>query len=356
MSPIIEVEELLALTGRSQVLLFDAGNGAAARANYEKEHLRGAIFVDMDTELSGPKNDISVGGRHPLPDKDAFAATLTRLGVSKNSHIVIYDDKNGANAAARFWWMLKAAGHENVQVLNGGFQEAKKMGFPMESGLGFEAKKTAGVAEISPIGLLTSTSVTSTKNASTDSPIMGEAGSSSGQQASESTESGELTQISAIPEAMDEGSSATDTSTKQPYTIHDWKLPLAHIDEVEAAAKAEGRIVIDVRSKERYDGITEPLDPVAGHIPGAINIPFTENLDNDGLFIQAQELRQKYSAATHEMKSSDIIVHCGSGVTACHTILAMAYAGFDIPKLYVGSWSEWCRSGKNIGTNHLKHR
>jgi thiosulfate/3-mercaptopyruvate sulfurtransferase len=285
MSPIIEVDELLALAGRSEVLLFDAGNGAAALANYEKEHLRGAIFVDMDTELSGPKNDISVGGRHPLPDKDAFAATLTRLGVSKNSHIVIYDDKNGANAAARFWWMLKAAGHEKVQVINGGFQQAQKKGYP-----------------------------------------------------------------------MDEGSSAADSSTEQPYTIHDWILPLAQIDEVEAAAKAKGRIVIDVRSKERYDGITEPLDPVAGHIPGAINIPFTENLDNDGLFIQAQELRQKYSAATHEIKSSDIIVHCGSGVTACHTILAMAYAGFDIPKLYVGSWSEWCRSGKNIGTNHLKHR
>ena len=277
MSPILTVDELLAIAGRNEVVLVDAGNGAAARASYEKEHLQGAVFVDMDTELSGPKNDISVGGRHPLPDTDRFAATLSRLGLSQNSHIVIYDDKNGANAAARFWWMLKAAGHEKVQVLNGGLQEARRKGYPMQSG-----KNNPG------------------------------AGS---------------------------------------YTIQEWRLPLAHIGEVEAAAGNPNRLVIDVRSKERYDGITEPLDPVAGHIPGAINIPFTENLDEDGLFLSPLELKKKYTAATRGIDSSEIIVHCGSGVTACHTLLAMVHAGMDIPKLYVGSWSEWCRSGRPIGTN-----
>ena len=109
-------------------------------------------------------------------------------------------------------------------------------------------------------------------------------------------------------------------------------------------------MVIDVRSKERYDGKIEPIDLIAGHIPGAVNMPFTENLDEQGLFLDPQVLRNKYEQLFNHIKSENIIVHCGSGVTACHTLLALAYAEMAIPKLYVGSWSEWSRNDKTMIT------
>jgi thiosulfate/3-mercaptopyruvate sulfurtransferase len=87
---------------------------------------------------------------------------------------------------------------------------------------------------------------------------------------------------------------------------------------------------------------------VAGHIPGAINIPFDTNLDANGLFLPPKALEEKYNKAFKNIDYQNIIVHCGSGVTACHTLLAIASAGLDIPKLYVGSWSEWSRNGKTI--------
>ena len=109
--------------------------------------------------------------------------------------------------------------------------------------------------------------------------------------------------------------------------------------------------IIDVRDAARYRGEKEPIDLIAGHIPGAINVPFTENLDEKGFFLPKEILKSKYEKIIENLISEKIIVHCGSGVTACHTILAMVYAGFEIPKLYVGSWSEWSRNGKEIATN-----
>ncbi|MEX0596640.1 MAG: rhodanese-like domain-containing protein, partial [Candidatus Paceibacterota bacterium] len=87
---------------------------------------------------------------------------------------------------------------------------------------------------------------------------------------------------------------------------------------------------------------------VSGHIPNAINIPFVSNLDENGLFLSSEKIKENYKSIFENKKSNEVIVHCGSGVTACHTLLAMAYAGFEIPKLYVGSWSEWSRKGKPI--------
>jgi thiosulfate/3-mercaptopyruvate sulfurtransferase len=105
---------------------------------------------------------------------------------------------------------------------------------------------------------------------------------------------------------------------------------------------------VDVRDKERYDGITEPIDLIAGHIPGAVNIPFTENLDENGLFLKPIELRNKYETIFGEINNENIVIHCGSGVTACHTLLALDYAEMGTAKLYVGSWSEWSRNNKQI--------
>lgn len=269
-SPIIEAAELLKLYQTKNFILLDASVG---KSNYEKKHLDGAWYVDLNTQMADIKADLSDGGRHPLPDITTFCETLSGLGISPESHVVIYDDKNGANAAARLWWMLKAVGHNKVQVLNGGMQVAEKAGFPV--------------------------------------------------------------------------SSKTGTANKiAPYQIENWQLPLANMEEVERVSQDENYIVIDVRDEERYNGEKEPIDLIAGHIPGAINVPFTANLDSNGLFLAPEELNKNYKTILMDVPTDNIIVHCGSGVTACHTLLAIAYAGLQMPKLYVGSWSEWSRNNK----------
>jgi len=126
---------------------------------------------------------------------------------------------------------------------------------------------------------------------------------------------------------------------------------LADISEVERVAKERSHLVIDVREKSRYNGEIETMDLIAGHIPGAINIPYTSNLDKSGLFLSPEELKIHYQNVFREKKAGNIIIHCGSGVTACFTLLAIAYAGLKIPKLYVGSWSEWSRSNREIVNN-----
>lgn len=133
------------------------------------------------------------------------------------------------------------------------------------------------------------------------------------------------------------------------YEIENWILPQAHLAEVEQASKNGKPMIVDVRSKERFDGISEPIDSIAGHIPGAINLPFTENLDENGLFPAPAVLKEKLVKALPK-DHNEIIVHCGSGVTACHLLLAMDYAGLPVPKLYVGSWSEWSRNDKEMVT------
>jgi thiosulfate/3-mercaptopyruvate sulfurtransferase len=280
-SPIIQASELLELYKSENLILIDANTGVNAKANYEEKHLDGALFVDLNSQLADIKEDASIGGRHPLPKIEDFAQTVANLGISSASRVVIYDDKNGSNAAARLWWMLKSLGHEKVQVLNGGFQEAKKIHFPISSKTEFVTKAEA-------------------------------------------------------------------------YKTKNWKLQMATIDEVEKVSQDKNHIVIDVRDVERYNGETEPIDLVAGHIPGAINVPFTENLDANGLFLNPKELKEKYRKVFENVKTENTIVHCGSGVTACHTLLAIAYAELEIPKLYVGSWSEWSRNNKTIATNVKK--
>lgn len=122
-----------------------------------------------------------------------------------------------------------------------------------------------------------------------------------------------------------------------------WTGAVAGIDEVETARGAADRRVIDVRAGFRYRGEREPFDPIAGHIPGARNAPYADSLRADGTFKSAEELRTLLSGALDGIDAGHTIVHCGSGVTACHTLLALERAGLPGAKLYVGSWSEWCR-------------
>jgi thiosulfate/3-mercaptopyruvate sulfurtransferase len=277
LSPIIQAEALLSIYSKENLVIVDIRNGKQAKEDYLKKHLAGALYVDLNTQLSDIKEEVSDGGRHPLPSLVQFSETLGALGITENSHVIIYDDKNGANAAARLWWMLRAIGHEAVRVLDGGFQEAERKNLPMSSSEEIAKKKTK-------------------------------------------------------------------------YEISEWMLPLADIEEIEKVSKDQNCLIIDVREADRYNGLTEPIDLIAGHIPGAINVPFTSNLNENGLFKSPSELKAKYQAIIEDRTSDKVFFHCGSGVTACHSILAMVYAGIDFPKLYVGSWSEWSRNNKPMET------
>jgi thiosulfate/3-mercaptopyruvate sulfurtransferase len=277
MDAILNPSQLILLQQTPELVLIDARSGPEAKEKYQALHLQGAQLVDLEEQLSHKKADAAEGGRHPLPDIRQFAAVLANLGIVPESRVVVYDDKNGANAAARFWWMLKAVGHEKVQVLNGGLAAAVAAGFPTSS----KRETPALVA---------------------------------------------------------------------PYPVTTWQLPTVNLQDVEKASADAQYLIIDVREAERYRGEKEPIDLIAGHIPGAVNIPFSTNLDPDGFFLPAEELRIKYLSVLENREPVRVMVHCGSGVTACHTILAMAQAGLDIPALYVGSWSEWSRNNKTIAT------
>ncbi|RZJ66968.1 MAG: sulfurtransferase [Flavobacterium sp.] len=264
--PIIQPEELV-LAKAENIILIDASAGPEAYSNYREAHLDRAIFIGTEN-LAAKPNDPAIGGRHPLPDLRDFSNFLGNIGIAPDSHVIIYDDKNGSNASARLWWMLRGVGHLNVQVLNGGLPAAVKAGY-------------------------------------------------------------------AVSDAV------SKINTLSPYPVSGWQLPVASMGDVRKAS-IEGGTIIDVRDKARYDGITEPIDLIAGHIPGAINIPFSTNLDDNGFFLSPAVLHEKYKK--YITSSDNAIVHCGSGITACHTLLAIDYAGLPIPKLYVGSWSEWSRN------------
>lgn len=276
MKSIIQATELIQMVNDKSLILIDASSGPNGKGKYIKKHLQGALHLDLDTDLSAIKENAKNGGRHPLPTPQEFTDMLSQKGIMPSDHIVIYDDNNGANAAARLWWMLRAVNHSKVQVLNGGIKIAEAMGFPV-------------------------TSKVVNRNHSN-------------------------------------------------YPAHAYMLPKVSIKEVEEAIASPNKLVIDVRAATRFRGEIEPIDKIAGHIPGAINIPLTENLDEKGHFKSSNDLRDFYKKRIESMDPKDIIVHCGSGVTACHTLLAFDYAGFKIPSLYVGSWSEWSRNNKPIAT------
>ncbi len=278
MNPIITPNQLIEVVQSNTIVLVDATNSPTAFQNYTNAHLKGTLFVGVNTQLADIKEDVTFGGRHPLPKPKQFSKTLTDLGITPETWVVVYDDKNGANAAARFWWMMRSIGHEKVQVLNGGIQAAIEVGFPL--------------------------------------------------------------------------SSAVEVPNKVPtYPVQDWQWPTIDLQGMDEMILKDHFAVIDVREPQRYRGETEPIDLVAGHIPGATNIPFTTNLDAKGFFLSPEELKEIYQKTFENTNPENRVVHCGSGVTACHTLLAMAVADLPIPKLYVGSWSEWSRNSREIVTD-----
>ncbi|NIR28495.1 MAG: sulfurtransferase [Gammaproteobacteria bacterium] len=113
------------------------------------------------------------------------------------------------------------------------------------------------------------------------------------------------------------------------------------VERLEAALAAGRVVLLDARDPERFRGEREPFDPVAGHVPGAINVPYAGNLGPDGRLLSPESLRERFSRALGGRPAGDAVVMCGSGVTACHDLLAMEVAGLPGARLYPGSWSEW---------------
>lgn len=276
MKPIITALDLKQLLTTTNVIIIDAGSGPESKQRFEQEHLAGAQYVDLNTDLSNVPQNPANGGRHPLPKPEVFSSLLGKLGINPKTHVIVYDDKNGSNAATRFWWMLRAAGHKQIQVLSGGLQAAKN-------------------AEI------------------------------------------------------EVNSKQTEAVTTSPYPFTSWLLPLKTMDNVKNDINKKHKIIIDVRDNDRFLGLSEPIDLIAGHIPSAVNMPFKSHLNPDGTFVTDKQLEQMYSSVFLNYKAENITVHCGSGVTACHTLLAIAQCGREIPALYVGSWSEWSRNMANQG-------
>jgi thiosulfate/3-mercaptopyruvate sulfurtransferase len=276
MSPLIEITDPRVFDPAT--ILIDVRAGANAHERYLQGHLPNAIFATLDDDLAAHPADASNGGRHPLPSLNDFVATLTRWGITPDSHVVVYDDKNAAMGGARLWWMLRSIGHTYVQVLNGGLKAATDQGVEL----------------------------------STDE--------------------------------------CRPTAAANAYPIPEKYSHTADIEEVKEAAGADNRVVIDVREGARYLGHTEPLDLVAGHIPGAVNLFYSNSLSPEGKYLTSQALASLYKDTIGDVKPEDVIVHCGSGVTACHTLLGMEHAGIKGPKLYVGSWSEWSRRDLPIAT------
>jgi thiosulfate/3-mercaptopyruvate sulfurtransferase len=252
------------LAGTPQPVLldcsFDLADPAAGRRAWQAAHLPGAHYLHLDDDLSGTKT--GANGRHPLPERTAFARRLGALGIGAATPVVAYDAQGGPYAA-RAWWLLVWLGHDDVAVLDGGVATWLAAGGAMS-------------AEPSP------------------------------------------------------------APTPTDYPLRDATAPT--IDRT-ALRAALGRVnLLDARAPERFRGEVEPLDAAAGHIPGARNRFFKDNLDADGRFKSAAALRAEWQA----LAARGPLVHtCGSGVTACHNLLAAAHAGFGLGTLYPGSWSEW---------------
>jgi len=260
-SILITVDELArALRGPTPPVLLDvrwALGRTDGRERYTEAHIPGAVYVDLDAELSGPPS--AAHGRHPLPSAEALQEAARRWGVRADRPVVVYDG-HGNVAAARAWWLLRHGGVADVRLLDGAL--------PAWIAAGHE---TAAGEETAPPG---------------------------------------------------------------DVEIRYGAMPVVGIDEV---AAFEG-VLLDARAPERYRGDTEPIDPVAGHIPGAINLPSTGNVDDGGFFHAPEVLRARVERAA--AGDARIAAYCGSGVFAAHAVAALALAGHDAA-LYPGSWSQW---------------
>jgi thiosulfate/3-mercaptopyruvate sulfurtransferase len=262
---------------------FDLMKPELGQQQFDEAHIPGAIYVNLDKHLSS-KNDLAAasGGRHPLPSRETFAGWLGSIGFT-NAHQAVVYDRNGVNYCGRLWWMLKWVGHEAVAVLDGGLQAWQAAGGEVQSAA--ESAKNASKTKKTPV-------------LSTNFVL-----------------AGELVALTAIEKIATNLNKRVDSKPIQ--------------------------TIIDARGAPRFRGEVEPLDPVAGHIPGALNRPFGENIGADGKFKPADVLKAEFTQLLAGRDPSSVVHHCGSGVSAVPNVLAMELAGLGRQALFAGSWSEW---------------
>ena len=235
------------------------------RSRYRDGHLPGAVFADMEEDLSAPKT--GTNGRHPLPSTEAAAHVFGRLGIGPATTVVAYDQASGM-FAARVWWMLRLLGHDDAAVLDGGLGAWEEAGGELET----------GDVHRPPV-----------------------------------------------------------TFIPRPRKGLEVGLP-----EVEAALGTGRHLLLDAREEFRWRGEREPIDPVAGRIPGARNHPWQRDLGGGGRFLGASGLRAGFGPVRAAADGRRIVCYCGSGLTAAVNALALELAGIGPVSLYTGSWSEWC--------------
>ncbi|MCJ7734388.1 MAG: sulfurtransferase, partial [Anaerolineales bacterium] len=241
------------------------GETERAAREYLEGHIPGAVYVDLDRDLS---SEVIPGktGRHPLPDSQIFADRLSTWGIDDEVQVVVYDNEGGG-LAGRLWWLLRWLGHKNVAVLDGDWNAWNNGNYPVEIG---EVKNNTKVF----------------------------------------------------------------MAVEHPEYLVD----LNYVDEIRLDPDY---LLLDARSAERYWGLKETVDIKAGHIPGAVTAPFSENLNKNGFFLTPAQLKERFQNLLDGIPAENVVVYCGSGVTAVHNIIAMVIAGYSMPKLYPGSWSEW---------------
>jgi thiosulfate/3-mercaptopyruvate sulfurtransferase len=265
---LISADELKTLLGAATPIVvvdcgFDLGDTEAGERQWRAAHLPGSHYLHLDRDLSGAKTGRN--GRHPLPARAAFGATMGALGIGPQTQVVALD-RQGGPYAARLWWLLRWLGHEAVAVLDGGLDAWAKAGGSLDA---IEPSRPGG----------------------------------------------------------------------KPYP--DRPSLVASVDAA-TLLSGLGRVrVFDARAGERFRGEVEPLDAAAGHIPGALNRFFKDNLGADGRFKPTAALRAEFEPLIGLHASAEVVHQCGSGVTACHNLLAMEHAGLPGSRLYPGSWSEW---------------
>jgi thiosulfate/3-mercaptopyruvate sulfurtransferase len=263
---LVQAETLAVALGRNDLAIIDCrfslANPTAGESAYLTGHLPGAVYAHLDRDLSDMAQHGA--GRHPWPTSAGFTAKLGEWGITPGTQVIAYDDGDGAHAA-RFWFLLRALGHEKVAVLDGGWSRWTALGLPVE------------------------------------------------------------TQVRKPITAKYNG--AFDTSR------------LLDAAQVQARLDA-GEMLIDARANERFRGESEPIDRIAGHVPGAVNRPYAQNLV-DGRFKTPMQLADEFRALLAGAPAERVMVMCGSGVTACHHLLAMERAGLRGARLFTGSWSGW---------------
>lgn len=239
------------------------------KRSYEEGHIKGAVRVDIETELSSEVKEH--GGRHPLPNIEELKNTFENIGINNDSIIVAYDEGDLAGPS-RLWWILKYLGHDKVYVLNGGINEFKEI-------------------------------------------------------------SEEITQEI---KSIKKGDFKVEVN-------EDMRVNMEYVKE---RLYKDNVAIIDSRENQRYKGEFEPVDKKAGHIPSALNYFWMDilNKDNDKLNIKSKEELENHFET---LKNYDeVIVYCGSGITACPNSLALSEAGVK-HKIYCGSFSDWISYEEN---------